>query len=53
MAREPMGVGAAVVCADLLVLDSMWVAPTSPACGNGRPDVEASRETYVMCGACS
>jgi hypothetical protein len=23
-----MGVGAAVVCADWLVLDSMWVAPT-------------------------
>jgi hypothetical protein len=26
--REPMGVGAAVVGADWLVLDSMWLAPT-------------------------
>jgi hypothetical protein len=27
-AREPMGVGAAVVRADRLALDSMWVTPT-------------------------
>jgi hypothetical protein len=42
-----MGVGAAVVSTDWVLLALLWEAPTSPPHGDGCSDVEASGEMDV------